>query len=149
MVHLGTRSRPKSSQFFENTMPLTSTEPKKSDDPKAKPVVSPVFIDKLIEASKYWRVRDVARIVNGWGMKNYFVWYLNDRLNIQEILRKFDDACHSYNVVVSWNSGPRGQKRIKSNLAHWLLDNIMWEVRLKCDDHDALQSRLSELTKIL
>jgi len=120
-----------------------------STDPRAKPVVSPLFINKLVEASKYWRVKDVARVVDGWGMKNYYVWYISERVNIQEVLRKYDGACHSFNVIVSWNSGPRGQKRIKSNLAHWLLDNIMWEVRLKCDDHDALQKRVSELCSFL
>jgi len=117
-------------------------------DPKAKPLVSAHLVEALIAASKKWTVTDVREIIDALGMKSYFVTHSGVRLGIREVLDKYTDSSTATYILVAWNSGPRGRHNVQSNLAHWLLDNLMWEVRLKCDQDVWVQEKLSELRRI-
>lgn len=117
-------------------------------DAKARRLIPAPLLDALIARSRHWTIGDVKEIVAAWKMTNYWVTHGKGRMSIHEVLRKWTDNSSALAIEVAWNSGPRGRDRVFSHLAHWLLDNMMWEVRLKCELDAWVEEKLSELQRI-
>jgi len=96
------------------------------------PVCTPEFFNTLIKASHDWRLYDIRRIVSDLKIGHLQLRYNGELMDIGKLL----DRIHQYGFAtmvhnVSWRGGPDCRVNLRSNLAHWLLDNIMWEVRIK------------------
>ncbi len=126
---IGSGSRPRT---------VTTTAPKttpKSNPNPAIPCVTPEFFNAIINASKKWRVRDVTRIVQSLNLGHHFVTHGTELLPATKLLERINPLLFATEVKeVVWHGGPNCRAKLHSNLAHWLLDNLMWEVRLKAKD---------------
>lgn len=123
-------------------------QPTVEKDPKAQPILSPQLVEGLIKASETWTIADVREILAAWKMKNYYVNHKGFQLGIGEVLDRWTDESGAKFITVTWNSGPRGRHRVQSNIAHWLLDNLMWEVRLSIHNETTTKEKLSELKRL-
>ncbi len=96
----------------------------------AIPCVTPEFFNAIIKASKDWRVYDILRIVQHLNMGHHHVTHNNTLQTITKLLETIPQYGFATMVQVVWHGGPNCRTKMRSNLAHWLLDNLMWEVRL-------------------